>query len=264
MSRNLKIGSLNYAGLEKFSTFVHETRANEDATGQILPSPSYILTDLKYLTSAAIDAEIDLEKQFKDRMEFAKYLDNQMGSKFVDSLFEDHGLWAWLALAYFDQLRNTKLARRGALTTATQREEHFIPDEWRSRSMRNLGYRHSVRTPFRLVKRFGNDARFFISSSGMSVMGEAIEQLLSDPRIFSSSKLLEVIFHLYRDRSGTPRKGAFTYPPKKLKAGKKTRPGFGGLRRLTDTYLPRIKLTCDVDEMTVEQIQVVCGPEFLR
>ena len=257
----IEIRSLNDEGLTEFVAFIRRTRAEENLTGTLLPAPHYILADVKYLSPNAHGVEVDPARVFKDRLEFGQYLASQFGAKFADSLYLDHGMWGWLALVYFDQLRNQKLMVRKGLAIATQREEHFVPHEWSGATGHNLGYRHAVRTPFRVVKTFGLNGRFFLSDTGMSVMGEAVEQLLSDPKILSSTKLLELIFDLYRNKDGVPKKGTFAYPPKAAKAGKIGR-GYGALRRLTDTFLPRVKLTCDVDVMSVSQIKTVCGAEF--
>jgi len=262
MSAALEIRALNDVGLAAFVDFLRKTRSEENVSGILLPAPTYLLSDAKYLGLKAYGSEIDPAKVFADRLALGQYLVAQIGDKFDDAQYADYGMWAWLALVYFDQLRNKKLVIRKGVATATQREEHFVPHEWIVTTGRNLGYRHSIRTPFRVVKIFGQDARFFLSDTGMNVMGEAIEQLLSDPKILSSSKLLELIFHLYRNQDGVPRKGTFAYPPKAVKAGKKPGRGYGGLRRLTDILLPRVKLTCDVDVMTLSQIKSVCGAEF--
>jgi hypothetical protein len=262
MSALLEIRALNDVGLAAFVDFVRKTRAEENLSGLLLPPPKYLLSDANFLSSKQYGSAVDSTKLFADRLELGQYLITQAGEKFSDEQYSDYGMWAWLALVYFDQLRNKKIVTRKGLATATQREEHFVPHEWIVKAGRNLGYRHAVRTPFRVVKVFGPNARFFLSDTGMSVMGEAIEQLLSDPKILSSSKLLELIFDLYRNKDGVPRKGTFAYPPKASKAGKKLGRGYGGLRRLTDILLPRVKLTCDVDVMTLSQIKSVCGAEF--
>jgi hypothetical protein len=252
--------ALSKQGIEQFARFIQETRDSENSSRVLLPRPSHILSDPSCLEAAGFSAQIDTGKIFADRLEFGEYLVSQIGSATDDSVLDKLGVWAWLALVYFDQLRNTKIILRGGKYVATQREEHFVPWGALYSTGRSLAYRQCVVTPFRLVKIFGGEARFFLSKDGMHVMGDAIEQVASDKRVMSSQRLRGLIFDLYRDSSGLPKRKAFSIAPKNPKPGSKR--GYGGLRRLTDDYLPRLKLAYDVDAMSTDDIVEVCGPEF--
>src|SRR5262249_44483490 len=133
------------------------------------------------------------------------------------------------------------------------------PLEWFG--YQSLGYRHSVRSSFEVVARFGENGRFFVSSKGAGFFGDASEQLLSEQRIRSSAKLREILFELYQDSTGFMKKGALDKVPPPSKA-KHCKTGYGGIRRLTDAVLPRVKLTYDIDLMPTKQILKICGPEF--
>ena len=158
---------------------------------------------------------------------------------------------------WFDQLR----AKR------TQRHEHFIPAEGLKNPLETLGttqplgYRHAVRSGFRIAARFGERGRLLVSKDGVTAFGDASEQFLSRQWLKSSAKLAEFVWDLYRDRDGHMRKNALDkVPPPSMANG--SRHGYGGVRRLLEGVLPRVKLTHDIDVMTTKQIVKVCGEEF--
>jgi hypothetical protein len=258
MPTMLKVRALNTAGIQRFAEFISETREAEETGEKPLPVPDNILTNPEFLEPIDFNKEIDRARRFKDRFEMGEYLVSQFGESFFNLHHDTYGVWAWLALAWFEQLRQRK----------TQRHEHFIPHDWFKNpqewfsTFQALGYRHSIRASFEVVARFGQNGRFFISPKGVSFMGDASEQLLSEQRIRSSAKLRELLFELYRDSTGFMKKGALdrVLPSHKAKGSTK---GYGALRRLTDDVLPRIKLTYDIDPMPTRLIQKVCGPEFI-
>ena len=97
----------------------------------------------------------------------------------------------------------------------------------------------------------------------MGFFGDASEQLLSENWLKSNERMRSLLFDIYRDKTGYIRKGALDHklPRSKAKGSKK---GYGGIRRLTDDVVPRIKLTFDIDPMTTDEIIELCGPEFRR
>ncbi len=263
MSKLIKVRSFNDKGIMRLLSFIKETRSSENEHGELLPPPIDLLEDEECLESIDFAVKADVEKKFKNRYDFAVYLNNIFGGDFKDHWFENHGLWAWLAFAYFDQLRHTKLRRLKGGTFATQHEANFISDKWRKAAGQPKWYRQAVSTPLLLVKDYGEKARFFINSKTMSAMGDIIEQLLSDPKIMSSKKIIFLLIKQYSGKDGFAMQGTTAYSsPAKAKAGSRT--GFGKLRRLTDGFLPRIKLTHDIDIMEDEKIIDACGPEFQK
>jgi len=257
MVSKTKVRALNYRGIERFAEFITQTRRAEAEDGKQLAVPSHLMIDPEFLELQEFNSEVDLSRRFKDRYELGEYLVSQLGRSFIDANYEVHGVWSWFALGWFSQLRARK----------TQRHEHFIPYEWFANptewfgGYQSLGYRHSVRASFEVVARFGESGRFFISQRGPSYFGDASEQLLSEQRIRSSAKLLELLFELYQDTDGYMKRGALdkVAPPDKAKGSKS---GYGGIRRLTDAVLPRVKLTHDIDLMPTKLILKICGDEF--
>jgi hypothetical protein len=255
------VRSFNDKGMMIFSSFIRETRCSENEYGELLAPPKKLLNDQECLNNTTFATEVDIDRKFQNRYEFAVYLINSFGKNFKDSWYDDHGLWAWLAFAYLDQLRIRTIRRRKGGDYATQHEAHFISDKWRKSTGQPKWYRHAIHTPFYLTKRYGEKAKFFINSKTMTAMGDIIEQMLSDPKILSSDKIVSLIFEKYSRDDGFAMKGTGAYSsPAKAKTGSKS--GYGKLRRLTDDFLPRIKLTHDIDIMKNDEIIAVCGREF--
>ena len=156
-----------------------------------------------------------------------------------------------------------KTIKNTDLKYATYKPHHYIPHEWFQLKGRDYWYRHSVQVPFRLVKRFGDNTKFFVSKKeGMSAMGDCIEQNVSRPVIFSSLKTLDTSFKLYKGEDGYLKKGALSYTSVKDAIKGKTS-GYGKMRRLYEDGIPRIKLTHDFDWMEVDDVIDICGEEFL-
>jgi hypothetical protein len=254
----VKLRSFNSMGMEKFVTFISESREADDSHSPRPVVPTHLLTDPELLDLADFGKEVDPNVMFDSRYDLGAYLDAHLGADFLKKYYECYGLWAWLALLWFDQLRPSK--------KTTNRHEHFIPYEWFKNpshyfsDSRPLGYRHCIRGPFETVCMLGEQAKFFLSRN-VSSLGDATEQLLSTKLILSSNKLRELLLERYADKSGWPRKNAFDVPPPAGLANLKKK-GFGQIRRLVRDVLPRVKLTYDIDAMAVPRILSVCGEEF--
>ena len=262
----LDVRALNDEGLQQFREYIEKTRESEKATKTILPYPEHMLDDDKYLTATKYGVQVASHKRFTCRFEFGTYLVREFSNAGAIISSEDQGLWGWLALAYFQQLRNTKFGGKAGNKVATQRDEHFVPADWNKvGSGKPVGYRHSVRSIFVLVTNFGDEAKFYVSKSGMSRWGEVAEQMLSDHRVISSKGLRELIYDLYRDEDGYAKTGTGNKRPNQDYARThkaSASGGYGKLRRLTDDYLPRINLTYDVGGMNSEGLKTLIGAEF--
>lgn len=250
----LKILALNEAGLNAFQAFIHETRIAEKQGHAQLNPPSDLLRRSDVTKEVGIDQTVETDQIFDTRFDLATYLNTTLDPGFHDRLYLEPGLWAWLALAYFRQLRATK--------TITQRAEQFIPDEWAKQTPgQDLGYRHSVRTPVQLLRQYGPDfAKFFLTGRPVNEMGDIVEQVVSRPKLLRSEKLRGTMRKLYQAKGGGFKRGAASAPAKT----RNSEAGRGGLRRFANVYVPRVKLGYDIDEMEVDDIVEVCGPEISR
>src|SRR5262249_50272632 len=94
----MKLRRLNNQGIERLSGFL------DSLTTPAPQTPPYeILEDA--VTSKELSVEIEVEKRtFASRIEVARYLDERFGDAESRSIERDHGVWAWLALWFFDML----------------------------------------------------------------------------------------------------------------------------------------------------------------
>lgn len=258
----IKVRSFNNDGIVEFQDFINSSRDSENLFESIIEFDVGMITDSRLIGRVYADATIDLDKEFDTRYSMVEYLMESLSVLGIDQFKDDYGLWSWLSAAYFDQLRNRKIRRYGENKYATQRAEHFIPHQWNNSSGYSLWYRHSIMAPFLLINKYGEKAKIFISKRGVSSMGDAMEQLASDKKILSSNKIFNLICSIYADKDGYLKQGALNYTSYS-KALEGNRSGYGKMRRLTDDYLPRIKLTHDVDVMDPKDIVDLCGSEFL-
>jgi hypothetical protein len=173
----------------------------------------------------------------------------------------DVGLWAWLAVAYWDQFT----------ADGVSRQEHYIPALGvlaERFGYQRVDYRHCARTPVLLFRQLGEGAKLFLSGPAkkpraMSEMGDFVEQTLSRQDVYGNPRFLEVLRKLYADENGFERVGTTAAPKwKKLRNGQWSKSGRGGVRRLVTGVLPRLKLTYNVYGMNADGIIEVAGSEF--
>lgn len=251
------ISALTSDGLKILWDYIDEyKRCKKDG----LPLPIFPRNHLLQNLSRVIDASIQLSdgEKFADRYQFAVYVNRKIGSKWNDTFLNDVGLWSWLAVLYWDQFT----------AKGVSRQEHYIPmiGNYHGRLARErIDYRQCTRTPLMLVRRFGKKAEFFMGGKSMAVMGDIIEQTLSRQDIFGNSRFIETIISHFSDSNGHPVAGATSIPAKKkLKTGKWSQAGRGGIRRLVHAYLPRMKLTYNVYALDPNEIIKLAGSEFKR
>lgn len=246
------IRALNEDGLKAFQAFIEATRADEKKGDPAHAAPKHLLTDDAMTEALNVTVSIDDANAFNNRFELAEYLNDVLGPVFDERFYSHVGLWAWLSLFYFDQLRATK--------TGTQRSEHFIPDEWAKQTPgQDLGYRHSVRTPLRILRDYGDDfSKFLLTGRPVNQMGDIVEQFISRPKVFGSARVRATMLSLYQAKGGGFKRGAANIPAKT----RKSESGRGGIRRFARVYVPRVKLGYDIEEMETADIITACGPEI--
>jgi hypothetical protein len=212
--------------------------------------PSDLLSGDEY-SEVLEGLEIDPGRKFASRYEFGEYLNEVLPPSDFKSLMgrANDGLWAWLAVLYFEQL-SEKGIRRG---------EHYIPQ--RSGLRGSLTYRHAARTSYELVHIHGENAQVCLSVP-MHTYGDMTEQLASRQTLAHNRGFFTVAARLYL-RNGKLIRGASSRakPPKKRKAGDRT--GFGAGDRLA-LALKRLDLTFDTQIMDSDGLVAVLPKEFSK
>ena len=228
---------LSDQGLDIFKRYIEDTRIAEKPSGTSLVIPANIFQSPN---SLEIDKniKIDTAKTFSDRYDMALYLKNTIPEKICRD-FSDHGMWAWLALIFIDQLRRTN---------QTNDVEHYIPDTWLRRTRKKLNpldYRHSVLMPVKLALDYEPEWCNLILKDRMDVMGDAMESCCGNQYNLKSKKLRTVILSLYYDKkTGKQKPGAFNIP--------KGTSGQGGVRRFNKPLRDRLRKTYDYEDNTMD------------
>lgn len=237
----IKARSLNEKGIAVFSDWL--------SSPSDLP-PSNLIDDVNF-TEEFGEYWIDATSHFASRFEFGKVLNDWFSAADFRKLManDSDGLWAWLALVFFDQLT----------AKGIRRSEHYIV--MRKGSAGSLAYRHAVRTSFELFHIHGTSSAICLRNP-MHTFGDMTEQLASRQSIAHNRGFFQAASELYID-GGTLKRGASSKPkkPKDRKPGERS--GLGSVRRLA-IALQRLDLTYDTDEMLASQMKQVLPLEFKK
>lgn len=233
---------LTEAGLRKFAGWL--------ADGQGRTPPTELL-DGEEVTELFEGFSVDPGKQFGSRFEFGQYLKERLASASFDELTSvaRDGLWAWLAVVYFDQLSEKGI----------RRSEHYIVT--RRGSAGSLAYRQAVRVSYEMVCVHG-DAAMICLRSPMHTFGDIAEQLASRQTIAHNRGFFRAAYDLYM-REGKLRRGAASKPKKLRQRKPGDRTGFGSIRRLS-IALQRLDLTFDTEQLDSVGLISILPREFAK
>jgi len=248
----IELKKFNEEGMNVFWNFIERTREQERGGGTKIQLPDYVYD--ANLTEDYSNVLIDESRVFSDRYELGTYLISC--SKNIIKDFSVSGLWAWIAAIYFEQIRS-KARRR----PSTQRQEHFIPHEFRKLAINaNLSYRHAIRHPVLILTNYDAEwGKFLLTGRPVHEMGDPVEHSTSNKKIYSRPYSRELFLKLYQDpQTYSAKKGAFSQVSK----NRKSLMGKGGARRMIKNIIPRLKKSFDVEVMDPDQIINVCGPEI--
>ncbi len=214
-------------------------------SGATSVAPAALLTDIA--TSEPLGATIEVEQRtFASRFEAAQYLDTRLSGSGLRSLERDTGLWAWLALFYFDVLCPP---RRGGARKPGE-ISRWIPSEstWKY-------YRHLLAGPWRILRAHrDNPARAMILLCGpLDKPGDYVGQIASRLDLVINKAVVGSATLLYLDPVTTrPRRGA---APNEHRAGT--------LRRLIDV-VDQLDVTWDTHALTDVELTQMLPSEFDR
>ena len=225
---------LTQAGLYRFQSYLQDLRANPLA----LP-PADLLIHNHF--SEGLESEIfPARRQFQTRYEIGQYLVELLAGQNTRSILGDRGFWSWLALYWFDQL--CPPAATGA-RKASKPYNYLLSEDYKHRA------RHSLRTTWLLVERYG-PAVMFLFSREPSVRGELIEQLAARPYYLECRGIIELASHLYFD----PQRQSF-------KSGATSGRRKGNIRRFI-AWLQQLELTYDLYTIKKEKLLELLPGEY--
>jgi len=194
---SIEIRRLNEKGLEKFAKDVWGQQPNGEP-------PYHILQDDEYsevvIFSNGNHRKIDSNASFGSGKEMVDLLDSAFGNNVeLSDIIDDGGMWAWLALLYYQCLREGEPGKwKGAAI------DRYIPSTQAFRY-----YRQMVSGRYAVWKMYGADAMIFLHNKA-KVWGDINEQLLSTSPIITAPSVVKAINELYYDPSNSKgyKKGA--------------------------------------------------------
>jgi hypothetical protein len=235
----VEIRRLNEKGLEKFAMDVWGHQPNGEPPYDILHDDEYSEV---VIFSNSNSRKIDSDVIFRSGIEMVNLLDSAFGKNVeLTDVIEDEGMWAWLALLYYGNLR---AGGPGNWKKAAQ--PRFIPSGAGLRY-----YRHMISGRYAVWKMYGSDAMVFLHGEA-NIGGEIGEQIISTSPIVTSHSVVKALNTLY-------------YDPSKSKGFKKGVGGKGGgSARRFRTVFWQLYETYDLRTMDSETILSLLPNEFDR
>jgi hypothetical protein len=228
------VRSLNEGGMREFTRYL----VSLDERGAEAP-PLDLLDDEMFLDETPFGAEVG-QRLFNSRMEFGTYLADALSGLSETEKELDAGLWAWLALYYFDQ--TCPPGEDGARHPG--KPYRYVPSQdYRYR------YRHLVRAAVQMVRWHGEGARVLLSLP-LHRHGEIMEQVASRNEFIENPGVIGALDRLYYD-----------VDRECLKKGVTNRNRPGSLKRFVDV-VQQLDLTYDLFSMTGREIVSLLPPEF--
>lgn len=233
---------LTESGLRKFAGWLSDVQGRTPPAG---------LLDGEEETELCEGISMDPTRRFESRFEFGVYLNECLAATNFDELTSvaGDGLWAWIAVVYFDQL-----SEKGV-----RRSEHYIVT--RRGSAGSLAYRQGVRMSYEMVHVHGEAAMICLRSA-MHTFGDVAEQLASRQTLAHNRGFFRAAHDLYIE-GGKLRRGAASKPKKARDRKPGDRTGFGSIRRLS-IALQRLDLTFDTEQLDAADLISVLPREFAR
>lgn len=235
----MKVRRLSQDGIDRFRQFLESV-----ALGNSPPYPSELLEDDEHASPLQPLIEVD-DREFRSRFEAAEYMDQKFSMPALQGIEGDKGIWAWLALFYFNHL--CAKTRDGNLRPGEI--ARWIPDNDNYRKY----YRHLLRGPLGIYRAHRDDpSRALALLCGpLYEPGDVVEQLAARQELVTNRAVIQAATNLYVDHSAG-----------KLKRGAAGR-GKGSVRRLAD-ILNQLDVTWDLYGMTPDGLVRLLPREFDR
>lgn len=234
----MKLKRLNERGIERFDAFLDSLKTD---TPQ--PYPESMLGDPK--VSEEIEPATEVEFQtFASRFAVAEYLHSLFADSGITDLDRDRGLWAWLALLYFEQLcpKDKSGERRPG------ERARYIPEL----TYRRI-YRHLLLGPYRVYRAHRDDPQRAIAllCGKPHELSDVYLDLAQDQELVRNPAVVGAATRLYFDQEKDRLK----------RIGHRSKPG--SMRRLQQ-ILKQFDVTWDLYSMNSEHLLAMLPEEFDR
>lgn len=235
----MRVRRLSQNGVDMFRGYLESLTTDDSA-----PYPAELLDDDEDASEIMPAVEVEA-RTFNSRIEAAEYLDEKFSSASMQGIEGDIGVWAWLALFYFDQLcakdRDGDL-RPGEIA-------RWIPEIDNYRKY----YRHLLLGPLSIYRAHRDDPQRALAllCGPLREPGDVVEQLAARQELVTNRAVIQAATTLYVDNT-----------TKKLRRGAAGR-GAGSARRLADV-LNQLDVTWDLYGMAANELVLLLPKEFDR
>ena len=237
----MNLHSLTTDGLEALPGLLESMRRGD--TGDL---PAGFLDDPRYVTDLGLQMDRPRAGELTSRWQLALWLFQRLDGKLPQrALFQDAGMWSWLAMFLLDVIAPKNADDRRDL----QRDDaKYIL----RRGDYRKAYRHMIAGPFLLLRAHASNPQLLrpLLSNPPTTPGDVYEQLASRKPIVTSPGALAVIRALYWDEK-----------KERIRPGSANKTGRGTLRRLI-SVLMQLDVTYDLVAAPQERLARVLPAEF--
>jgi len=236
----MRLARLNERGIETLSGYLDSLRTDTRGT-----YPASTLTDPE--TSEPLEPPIEIvQRSFANRFEAACYLNDVLARTNIDTPESDRGLWAWLALFFFDQL--CPPGNNGRRRNPGERAR-WIPVVGDFRRY----YRHLLAGPYNVLKaHHDNPERTMALLCGpLHQVSGAYRELAERQELITNPAVVAAATQLYYDAA----KGRLK------RVGTRSAPGT--VRRFAEVLM-QLDVVWDLYQMSPEELIAMLPPEFDR
>jgi hypothetical protein len=234
----VKLRRFNQLGLDQLTAFLDALRsgAAQARVDTLLVNPTF-----SDEVSPATEVE---ERTFGSRFEAAKYLSEKFAAGGLRGIRRDRGLWAWLALFYFEELCPPD--RQGRRNPGQNARWILEPTAFRS-------YRQLLAGPFVIYRAYRDNPQqaLAVLCQPLDRPGDVVEQLVSRQDMLMNRPMMDAATRMYVDPL-----------TRRLKRGAQTR-GRGSTLRLVDV-VDQFDVTFDLYAMSADDLVALLPDQFDR
>jgi hypothetical protein len=197
-------------------------------------------------TSEPIEPAVEVHpRSFANRLEMARYVYDLLSASRIESPETDAGLWAWLALFYFEQLCPSD--RSGRARPGERARWIPLVEDFRRY------YRHLIAGPYRVFKAHRDEPERALAllCGPPHEVSEVYRELAGRQELVTNSAVIAAVTRIYYDDA----KG------KLKRVGTSRTPG--SVRRFVEVLM-QLDVTWDLYSMSADELIVMLPPEFDR